>query len=341
MAFSSTFDGFLRFSMVTLPIRAYNATTAAHAGVRMHQIHDKCGSRIRYQKTCPIHGPVPKEQIASGYEYDKGQYVTFDPEELSKAKSVNDRVVTIDRFVPGGLVDPAYFSGRTLYFVPSGPAGRQPYSLLHETMNSLQRWGIARLVLAGHDEVGVVRTIGKLLALTVLHQAKEVKPTSAFAADVEETRVSAEERHLAETLVNASTADTFDLSGYVDHYAERLQKLVETKAKGKKVRSPADKQEPVILNLMDALKKSLGAVTKEEKARPPRTRQNCTLHFQPKSAERDAAIQQMKHVRKCWRALQSAHGTGEDKVSGRTRRQALEGLRHLIGDDDYRRGRMP
>jgi hypothetical protein len=70
-------------------------------------------------------------------------------------------------------------------------------------------------------------------------------------------------------------------------------------------------------------------------------RQNCALHFQPKSAERDAAIQQMKHVRKCWRALQSAHGTGEDKVSDRTRRQALEGLRHLIGDGDYRRGRMP
>jgi hypothetical protein len=69
-------------------------------------------------------------------------------------------------------------------------------------------------------------------------------------------------------------------------------------------------------------------------------RQNCALHFQPKSAERDAAIQQMKHVRKCWRALQSAHGI-EDKVSDRTRRQALEGLRHLIGDDDYRRGRMP
>lgn len=272
MAFSSAFDGFLRFSLVTLPVRAYNATTAAHASVRMHQIHDKCGSRIRYQKTCPIHGPVPKEQIVSGYEYDKGQYVTFDPEELSKAKSVNDRVVTIDKFVAAGRVDPAYFSGRTLYFVPSGPAGRQPYALLHETMTSLQRWGIARLVLSGHDEVGVVRPMGKLLAITVLHQVKEVKPASAFAAEVEETRVSAEERHLAETLVNASTSESLDLSEYVDHYAERLQKLVETKAKGKKVRTPAHKEEPVILNLMDALKKSLGKVSKEEKpvARPSR-----------------------------------------------------------------------
>lgn len=215
---------------------------------------------------------MPKEQIVSGYEYDKGQYVTFDPEELSKAKSVNDRVVTIDKFVPAGGVDPAYFSGRTLYFVPSGPAGRQPYGLLHETMSHLQRWGIARLVLSGHDEVGVVRPIGKLLAITVLHQAREVKPTTAFAAEVEDVRVSAEERQLAETLVNASTAEKVDLSQYVDHYAERLQKLVETKAKGKKVRTPAQKEEPTILNLMDALKKSLGKVAREDKPvpRPPR-----------------------------------------------------------------------
>lgn len=275
MAFSSSFDGYLRFSLVTLPVRAYNATAPARAGIRMHQIHEKCGSRIRHEKTCPIHGHVPNEEIVSGYEYEKGQYITFEPEELSKIKSENDRTVTIDAFVPSGAVDPVYFSGRTFYFVPSGPAGRQPYTVLHSAMNELGRWGIARLVLAGHDEVGVVRTLGKLLTLTVLHHGSEIRPASALAGDVEEGKVSAEELRLAETLVNASTADKYDPKEYVDHYTERLQQLLEMKAKGKRLRAPAHKEEPVILNLMDALKKSLGKVKKGEKAatkpaRPPR-----------------------------------------------------------------------
>ena len=126
MAFSPSFDGYLRFSLVTLPVRAYNATSAARAGISMHQIHEKCGSRIRHQKTCPEHGPVTNDEIVSGYEYAKDQYVTFSPEELSKAKSENDRIVTIDTFVPADSVDPVYFNGRTFYFVPPGPRADNP-----------------------------------------------------------------------------------------------------------------------------------------------------------------------------------------------------------------------
>jgi DNA end-binding protein Ku len=273
MAVGSSFEGFLRFSLVVLPVRAYNATSqATSGGMHFHQIHAKCGNRIKYEKVCPIHGPVPKDEIVSGYEYEKGEYITMKPEEITKAKSENTKAITIEHFVPPTALDPIYLAGRTFYLAPATPAGQAPYAVLARSMADLDRWGIARLVLAGHDETAVIRPIDRVLAMTTLHYGEEVKEPGAFGGNVPEIKVANEELELAKTLVNQSTTNKFDAFEFKDTYEERLEKLVEAKAHGKRIRVPGEAKEPVILNLMDALRKSLGQTKPEVAGRgkPPR-----------------------------------------------------------------------
>jgi hypothetical protein len=96
--------------------------------VPLNQIHEECGSRIRYKKTCPIHGEVSNDEIVSGYQFAKGQYVVIDPDELDQLRSERDKSIAVDRFIPAGAVDPIYHSGRTYYLVPDGPIGQKPSS---------------------------------------------------------------------------------------------------------------------------------------------------------------------------------------------------------------------
>ena len=107
-----TWKGHLRLSLVTIPLEAYPANSPGPA-VPLNQLHEECGSRIRYKKTCPIHGEVETDEIVSGYQYARGQYVIIEPDELDQLRSERDKSINVDRFVPAGSIDPAYHSGRT------------------------------------------------------------------------------------------------------------------------------------------------------------------------------------------------------------------------------------
>src|SRR2546421_6833774 len=98
MALRSSWEGFLKLSLISVPVRAYNAAVPGGGDIHFHQIHKECGNRIRYQKVCPVHGEVTKEQIVSGCEYEKGKYVEFNPEEISKLRAENDESINIDVF---------------------------------------------------------------------------------------------------------------------------------------------------------------------------------------------------------------------------------------------------
>src|SRR5690242_2591822 len=130
----STWKGYLKVSLVSVPVKAYSASTSGGGEVRLNQLHEECHSRIQYKKTCPIHGEVPNDQIVSAYEYSKGQYVVIDPEEVDKLRTPDEKAVNIDAFIPPDSVDPTYFSGQSYYLVPDGPVGQKPYALLLEGM---------------------------------------------------------------------------------------------------------------------------------------------------------------------------------------------------------------
>src|SRR5215213_8881190 len=217
-----SWEGHLTFNLVSIPVKAYNAVGASTGKIGFHLLHAKCHQRIRYKKVCPIHGEVENDEIVSGYEFEKGQYVTVGKDEKEK----DDKAIAIDTFVAPDAIDPIYFSGRTFYLVPNGPAAQKPYAVMTEAMRAHNRLAIARLVLSGRGHVAVVRPFGKLLGMTLLAFEDQVKPPAPFEAEVGSPAVSAKEKDLAEALLDSATSD-FDLHQYRDDYAARLAKLVQ------------------------------------------------------------------------------------------------------------------
>src|SRR5579864_4095998 len=164
-----SWDGYLKFNLLAIPVKAYNATLSGEGKIAFHQVHKTCGSRIRYKKFCPVHGEVPKEEIAPAHEVAKGQYVIVEPDELDKLAAEDDKTITIDVCVDPDVVDPAYFSGRTYYLVPDGRVAQKPYAVLQEVLAEQNRYGIAKLALAGREQIAVVRAVDNLLAVSLLY----------------------------------------------------------------------------------------------------------------------------------------------------------------------------
>jgi len=257
MASRPSWDGFLRFNLISVPVKAYSAAAPGGGKIGFHLIHKKCHSPIRYQKVCPIHGEVNKDEIVSGYEFTKGKYVIIEPGELDKLRTENDKTITIDVFVRPDELDPLYFSGRTYYLLPDGRVAEEPYAVLQRVMEQENRYGIAQVVFAGRGQVVAVRPAGRLLAMSMLSYADQVKKPAAFEDDLPRRDVPAQELKLARTLIEASTTQDFDFERYKDAYTTQLVKLLEAKAKGKKIVAARSQEAPAVINLMDALRQSL------------------------------------------------------------------------------------
>ncbi len=284
MAARPTWKGFLKLSLISVPVRAYNAAAAGHGEIHFHQMHAKCGQRIRHQKVCPVHGEVTNEELVSGYEYAHGQFILIDPEELEQMRTESDKAITIQAFIHPDWLDPLYYRGRNLYVVPDGPAGQKPFAVLHQVMVDQNRYAIAQVVLAGHEETVLLRPMGSLLVMAVLNFESQLKKPSAFEDEVAATETSPAEMKLASTLVANLTPKVFDFSEYRDLYTERVTQLIEAKAAGKKIVPRPREKAPEVVNLMDALRKSL-----EHVSRQPSRSKRALVHGGPKATRKKTA----------------------------------------------------
>ena len=156
----SSWKGFLRVSLVSLPVKGYSASSSNGASIRLNQLHAQCHCRIKQPRVCPLHGELGSDQIVSGYEHAKDQYVIVDPQELDKLRTANDKAITVDKFVAAEVIDPIYHAGKTYYLVPDGPVGQKPYRLLYQTMISRKLHAVARVVLARKEQLVLVRPVG-------------------------------------------------------------------------------------------------------------------------------------------------------------------------------------
>jgi DNA end-binding protein Ku len=270
MAARPSWEGHLTFNLVSIPIKAFNAMGGGSGKIGFHLLHKGCNERIRYKKVCPVHGEVTNDQVVSGYEYKKGQYVTVEKDEKSGLREADDKTIAVDTFVPPDAIDPIYFSGRTYYLVPNGPAAQKPYAVMFAALRAHGRVGVARLVLSGRGHVAVVRPFGKLLGMTLLAFEDEVKAPGPFEAEVTTPAVSAKERDLAGALLESADSD-FDLHQYRDDYAARLEKLVARKAGRAARRSGANPAGGAVGDLMEALRQSLAHAGSGSGPRRPRT----------------------------------------------------------------------
>jgi DNA end-binding protein Ku len=241
---------------VSVPVKAYTANDTG-VQVRLNQLHAECNSRIAYKKVCPQHGEVDSDQITRGYEYAKGQYVVIDDDELDKLRTAGDRSVNIEGFMAPGELDAVYHAGRTYYLVPDGAVGQKPYALLVRSMQENNVHALAQVVIARREQLVLLRPIGNVLAMTMLNHQMKVKAAASFEDEVVAADCSAAEVQLAATLINASRLQEFDYARYTDRYVEKLTELIQLKVEGEEVVQVADTEEPKIINLMEALKKSV------------------------------------------------------------------------------------
>jgi DNA end-binding protein Ku len=270
MALRSMWKGSIRFSLVTVPVQAFTAAKPDEGEIHLNQLHDKCHSRIRYKKTCPVHGEVPNDEIITGYEYEKDHYVIVNRDEVEKAQA-DEHTITIDTFVASDDIDPIYYDGRVYYLVPETPGANQPYTVLCQAMAKLDRCGMATVVLRGKEQLLMVRPLDGVLTMIMLHYESQVRSPTVVREDIPQSKASTQELKLAQQLIESSTAAKFDFSQYEDRYTDRLKALIQSKIEGKEIIEPLQTEEEVpIINLMDALRKSVQKTKQSPKAKQAR-----------------------------------------------------------------------
>jgi DNA end-binding protein Ku len=257
MAARSSWKGYLKLSLVSVPVKAYTATASGGGDIQLNQLHADCHSRINYKKVCPTHGELRPDEIVSGYEYSKGQYVIVDPGELEKLRSEGDKAIKIDAFVSPDAIDPAYYSGKSYYLVPDGPVGQKPFAVVCRAMLEENCFAVAQVVLHSKEQLVLLRPVDHLLAMSVISYDHQVTKPSAFADEAPQVEIAPEELTLAKTLIRSSTPKKFNLAKYQDVYTQKLTKLIEAKVAGQEVVAAPVHEDVHVINLMEALKQSV------------------------------------------------------------------------------------
>lgn len=301
MAARPVWQGYIRFSLVNIPAQGFTATKSGGDGgdVHLHQLHKGCGARVKYQKTCPIHGPIKQDEIESGYEFAKDQYVTIEPDDLGKLKKGNDKTIGIEAFIPKDCIPPRYFSGRTMYLLPDGPIGGKPYAMLRQLMVEQKRYAFCTAVMNGKEQIMLMRPIENLIGLEFLKYAAEVKAPTELSPQVPDVTVPKKELELARTLFDQLSDNKFELSDWTNHYSDDLRKLIDAKVKGQEVVTPPEETEqPVTGDLMAALRRSLDAAKAKASPAPAGPRLVRTKKAGKRVPARAVAASHAEHPRR-------------------------------------------
>ncbi len=263
MAPRSTWKGTIQLSLVSVPVKAYTGLDSS-TDIRLNQIHRESKQRIRYQKVVDD-GPVSSEEIVSGYEYAKGSYVLVDPKEVAALRKQSDKAIRIHGFTTHEAIDDRYQAGKTYYLLPDGIAGGKPYELMRRAMADTGVVAICQMILAGRENLIMLRPLENLLVAETLHYAEKLKPLADFTSQYESPDVSEDELALTHTLISASTIENVDMRTYKDQYRNQLEALIQKKLDGEDIVQVTEHEEPKILNLMEALKQSVEAARTGER----------------------------------------------------------------------------
>jgi len=250
---------------VSFEVQAVNAEIKEEAPVHFHLLHAPDHRRIHYAKICPEHGEVPNDEIVEGYEFANGRYVEFGKEELDSLRTTEERALTIDAFVPPGTIDSMYFDGRVYYLMPSGNDANEPYTLLETAMEKMKRWGVGQVVFSGREQLAAVRPNQGVLMMMMLNYDAEVRKPADIKSEITRAHTTPSKLRLAEELVGQwHDEGEFDFSAFRDRYQQKVKRAIEAKEKGEEI-APPEEEEPEVINLMDALKRSVAGATSHEK----------------------------------------------------------------------------
>lgn len=255
MAARAYWRGHLRLSLVTAPVRLYAAVTSS-GRIAFHKIHKPTGERVRYQNVVEGVGAVEKQDIAKGYEYEKGRYAIVEEEELERVRLESTKVIDLVQFAGRDELDPLYFD-KGYFVAPDGKVGEEAYRVIREALRRDRKVALGQIVLSRRERIAAVRPCGRGLVLDTLRYADEVREAREFFADVEDDAVEPEHLELAREIIKRKTRP-FDPGAFHDHYQEALRELVQAKLEGQPPPEPKAPRPANVVNLMDALRRSLG-----------------------------------------------------------------------------------
>jgi len=274
--------GAVSFGLVNVPVKMYTATHDNDIPLRL--LHREYNEPIQYSRTCPkCEQEVAWSDIVKGYEYEAGQYVTFDKEELEELAAESSREIRIMDFVDLADIDPIYFQ-KTYYLSPE-ETGRHAYKLLVEALKSTRKIGIANVTIRQKSSLAAVRVVNGVLSLVTMHYAGEIQDKAQIPNLPGAEKVDRRELDMAKMLIEQLTGN-FEPEKYKDEYKERLREAIDDKIEGREVKAAPEEKMSNVLDLMDALQASLNQLKPAEqtdkgtKAKPPKsrakTRSKCT-----------------------------------------------------------------
>src|SRR6201990_2953169 len=270
MAPRANWKGFLRLSLVTCPIALF-PTTSESEKISFNQINKKTGHRIRYLKVDADTGEeVANEDIIKGYRIDTDQYLEVTKDELENIALESTRTIDIDEFVPRSEIDDLYLV-RPYYLVPDGKVGHDAYAVIRETIRSLDKVAIARVVLTNREHVIALEARDKGLMGMLLRYPYEVRDASEYFDEIQDVKITKDMLDLAKHIVDQKSAH-FEPDKFEDHYEAALQDLLSKKQKGMPLPTARKSEPSNVVNLMDALKASLKSADRPAKtaAKAPR-----------------------------------------------------------------------
>ena len=246
------------FGLVAIPVNVYSSVVTAER-MSFNFLRAKDGSRVRQQYIAVNDGEVvPRSEITKGYEFSKGQFVIFSAKELKELEDKTSRTIDITEFVPLESVDPIYFAGT--YLLAPEKGGAKPYALLARSLSESELCAVGRWVSHGKEHIVVLRPLDGGLAMHQLHFHAEIRSMKDLG--IETAKVSDAELKLARQLIDQLAAKKFDPTEYADEFKGRLAAAVRRKIEGKEISVAAEagtaQSEGNVIDLMQALKKSLG-----------------------------------------------------------------------------------
>jgi DNA end-binding protein Ku len=248
---SSVWKGHLTFGLVSFPVRLFSAARAETVSFNLLHKHDH--SRIRQVIYCQTEDkPVPRTELVKGYEYEKDHYVEIEDEDIKKVAPKTAKVMEILEFVKGDDVDPIYLESS--YYVAPDEGGEKPYALLFQALRDSKYYAVAKVAMHNREHIIILRPGDKGILLHTMYFQDEIRQVEEFRTDT--SLVKEKELAMAKMLISSLEAE-FEPQKYHDAYRENLQKMIEAKIEGKKIVATPETHIAPVIDIMEALKKSL------------------------------------------------------------------------------------
>jgi len=289
MAPRAQWKGYLKLSQVSCPVARLSAASTSER-ISFHLINRATGNRLKQQYIDSVTGDLvePEDRIR-GYEIGKGHYIPLEPDEIKDVQIESTHTIDIDQFVPVSEIDPVYLESR-YYLAPDDKVAEEPFSVIREAMMKRDMAGLARVVLYGRERILMLQPRDKGIMGTTLRYAYEVRNSSAYFEEIPSLSLPKEMIELASHIIDMKKGH-FDPARFEDRYQDALVELIKAKQAGHPAPAPVEQPRSNVVNLMEALRRSVEQSKVEESEQPKRERRSrATKATAPrKTARRPAA----------------------------------------------------